>query len=691
MNMTQRQFRLTAVAAALMTVFGVALADEEDVAALIEPDSTVSIGIGNWSGDRHQQGIYDGMRDGKAYGLIDAEVNKRNNETGTWLKLKATDLGLDNREIKGEYLRQGDLGVALEYNRITRDDPKTYRTNLLGAGTDRQIYNTGAPAYDLKLGTTREQTNVSVYKNLLPGLDFNLSFKNEEKTGMRQWDRGWSPGSNPDFIAEPIDANTRQVEASLSYTTKQFQIQGGYYGSWYDNKHKQVIASDFAAPATLQYMSVPLNNEAHQLFLNGGYNFTKATRGTFKLEYSEASQNDNLPRTFGSVADATPASAPSSLNAKVVTTLAQVGLTARPIKDLSLNANLRYHDVNDKTPVSTFSSNNSSPDYTAFSYRTITGKLEGTYRIDGNYSLTAGVEDKHQDRDLPVLANGAAKGIVVPMRRQINELTSRLELRRSLSDTMNGSISYVNANRTGGGDAPANVNVASNLTNSTNPMHIADRKRDKVRLAVDWAPTDALSFQFSAEEGRDRYDNGDRPYGLEKGTARLYGIDAAYTLSEKVKLNAWYAYDQSKAEQRAYRIASLTTKDHDLEETGHSFGLGLRAEATSRLNLGANLEWFHSVSKYQQTLSNTPAAQANYTYGLPDIRNTHLKLSMFSLYALDKQSDLRLDLIHERWKSDDWSYTFANGQAFSYNGTTFIADPKQISNFIGARYIYKFQ
>ena len=37
----------------------------------------------------------------------------RDDATGTWLKLKASNLGLDTREIRGDYFRQGDIGGGL--------------------------------------------------------------------------------------------------------------------------------------------------------------------------------------------------------------------------------------------------------------------------------------------------------------------------------------------------------------------------------------------------------------------------------------------------------------------------------------------------------------------------------------------------------------------------------------------------
>ena len=97
-NMKQT-FRITALAAALAACYGTVLAADDDekaalaavaaeVSRLTTPESSISVGIGNWSGDRHQQGIYDGMREGKAYGLLDLTLVKRDNTTGTWFSLE---------------------------------------------------------------------------------------------------------------------------------------------------------------------------------------------------------------------------------------------------------------------------------------------------------------------------------------------------------------------------------------------------------------------------------------------------------------------------------------------------------------------------------------------------------------------------------------------------------------------------
>ena len=119
------------------------------------------------------------------------------------------------------------------------------------------------------------------------GYDFRLSAKSEDKRGDRLWGRGGAA----EFAAEPIDSNTRQVEAVLSYTKQALQLQGGYLGSWYTNRNSMVDTA-LTSGANPYFLSLPLDNQAHQLFVNGGYNFTKDTRGTFKVSYTRATQNE---------------------------------------------------------------------------------------------------------------------------------------------------------------------------------------------------------------------------------------------------------------------------------------------------------------------------------------------------------------------------------------------------------------
>jgi hypothetical protein len=158
------------------------------------------------------------MRDSGGYGLLDAEIVKRNDDTGTWYTFTGRNLGLDTREMKGEILRQGNIGLSVEYSRIPRDNPYTFNTGLQGIGTT-SLTVSGDPALgnafpftDVTLGTVRELTQFGLYKNLMRSR-FQYQFQERGKNRYRQWGRG----SAAEFAVEPIDSTTQQLEATLGY------------------------------------------------------------------------------------------------------------------------------------------------------------------------------------------------------------------------------------------------------------------------------------------------------------------------------------------------------------------------------------------------------------------------------------------------------------------------------------------
>lgn len=714
-------FKLTALAAALLAAYGPAQADDAEMAQLTKPESSVSIGAGNWSSDRPQQGIYDDRRDSGAYGLFDLDLVKRDDATGTWYLLSGRNLGIETREIRGEFLRQGNIGAFIEYSLTPRDNPNTFNTGLQGVNSTFQTISgagvNALPQREVTLGTEREMLQLGFYKNLMPGLNFNISFKNEDKQGNRHW----GMGSQALFMVEPIDSTTRQLEMTLNYASERLQLEAGYYGSTYDNAKSLVfgLVNGAPQPGTTQSpnptpLTLPLDNLSHQLYLNGGYALTPTTRGTFKLAYSRATQDEDLP-TFNLAVPNNrfdppgPLSAPSKLDGEINTTTVELGLTSRPLPKLSVLAELRYHDVDDETPLAGFVGSNTTGAITVHntphSFTTKSGKLEASYRLPADFTVTGGVDHSQQDRSFPKFAAER----YVPFRVDLDETTYRLKLRRSLSDTVNGSLAYLHSKRDGSSFKSANEPPE----NEMNPIHVADRERDKWRLALDWTPLEKLSLQFIAEDARDDYDrSASRPYGLRDGSAKLYSLDANYTPTEAWQLTAWYSHDETKARQFTGRWTRNTEeheadKDAHLTDRGDSIGLGARGEVSAKFRVGADLQWTRNRSSYHEDVMLTgvcgalgfctryPTSAGVTAAPLPDIESKLTKLQLFSTYAVRKNADIRLDLIHERWKTDDWSWQFANGTPFAYgtttDGTTVTASQKQISNFVGIRYIYKFQ
>ncbi len=682
-----------------------AMAGACNVALAQQTMGSISLGAGYWSDDRPQWGMYDGMHKEGGYLLLDGTLARRDDATGTWLKLDASNLGLNNREVRAEWLRQGDMGAFIEYSRTEREHPYTILTGVQGIGTTFQRVPTPSATAlgELHLGMVRDRTGVGAYKKLGGGYELRVTFANEEKNGARHWGRGGAP----EFAAEPIDWTTRQLEAVLSYTGAKLQMQGGYYGSWFTNSNGIVDTAYTTFAAASQYwLSLPLDNQAPQFFVNGGYNFTPATRATFKVSYTRATQDEQIP--VGTGTGFPPiATAPTHLDGRLDNTLVQLGLTSRTSSSFSWLASLRYYESDEKTPqyrvVQPAGGCGTCTDNTPLSFETLTGKLEGTYRFAHGVSAMAGLEHSKQDRNIP-FGNLNVAGLdnqrYVPFRAEMDETTYRLQLRRSLSESVNGSIGYAFSRREGSEYSRTNEAESDQI----NPIHIADRDRNKVRAMVDWTPLSALTLTFNAEYAKDEYGHSQaRPYGLREGEATLFSLDAAYRLSDRWEFLAWYTYDNTSATQFGQRAATGTAgraeKVADLEDVGNHFGVGLQGAPTSRLRTGIEVLYSKNENKYPESLTLTTAGTlfpAGITGPLPDITNELIRFKLYAIYAVQKNADVRIDYIHERWRTDDWTWFFAdNSTPFQYgtttDGTTVIHDRKQDADFIGVRYIYRFQ
>lgn len=680
--------------------------DVDDLLSLIKPSSSVSIGAGYLGGDdRRQLGIIGGLRDTGGYLLLDADINRRDDATGTWTNLWISNLGMTSREVKGEYQKQGDYGAILEYRQSKREVPYEVNTGVTGIGTAVQVVPTrctapGVPAgctYTVgtgatyQLGTERQKTGLEFFKYLMPGLKLKVNFTNEDKEG----DRHARVGGQPEFAAVPIDWNVKQFDTTLSYVTELLQITGGYNGSWYTNDNDLLRAT---RGGTTYYISQPLDSQAHLVFVDAGYNFTPTTRGTFKASYTRATQDEHIP-TADIPGLASPL-APTHLDGEINTTLVQLGLSARPMPLLNLVANLRYHNVEDETPASQIVFGGTAVHATPLSYETWTGKLEGNYHLADGLNLIAGIDYSNQDRTVPVgtLVAGVDTERYVPWRSELEETTYRLQLRKSMSETINGSLAYLYSNRDGSAYAEATHSEPGEglLVTSIDPINISDRDRNKFRATMDWMPVDRLNLQFNGEYSLDNY--GSHTLGLRDGTAWLVSADANFEISKDWQLTGWISHDVTEAKQHNHRFASGPYSEAEmfdtLTDTGDSVGVGLKGLVNPKLKIGADAQWTRTVSEYDQQLVPLGAGtlyETNTTGPLDDIKNTVTKLSVFAEYRLDKKAGLRFDLIHERWKSDDWTWQFANGSPFVFNdGTMIITYPKQNSTFFGARYTYKF-
>jgi predicted porin len=286
----------------------------------------------------------------------------------------------------------------------------------------------------------------------------------------------------------------------------------------------------------------------------------------------------------------------------------------------------------------------------------------------------------------------------VGFREETDETTLSVGLRRAIGETATGALTLLHGKRTGS-DFLINVyNGGAVYSNAIAPLHLADRDRDTVRATLNWTPTEPLSLNFRADVSEDSY-KGRTTTGFElgprKGQAQLFSVDGAYSFSERVQATAWVSrtlnrYENATCPEPGGTGASFTTCTNTapspvwgdkLSNHDTSFGLGMRAQATAQLKLGADYVQ-SEVRDEMDTFAISPAGPLpNGTAAiLPDINTKVRTLRVYGDYALRKNTGLRVQWIHDQYKTDDW--TWANW-VYS-DGTTVTQNPNQTVNFLGA-------
>ena len=744
MKGTRHALSRTILGLAVTAAFASALAQEApEATALKRPDSAVSLGGGISTGtprDRSIWGQYNGLRENDANLLLDIDYVRRDDATGTWTTLRGRNLGLDSRDIAFGYQKQGDWRIGLDYSELVHREIRTINTGMQGAGSTTPGVVLIAPGtgQDLNFELKRKAIGFAGDKWISSGLQFEVAFRNEDKDGTRMWGRGYDCAANVCsntqnaaqtrwavlMIPEPVNFNMKSVDAKLNFITEKLFVSAGYYGSFFGNEFGNVTPSvpnqlrgptgltatlnpanaagvNPAGGTSLQNvlqlpMALPPDNQAHQAYLSGNYAWTPTTRSNFKLAYTHATQNQD----YGSAGfTGLPAVSRTNLGGVLDTRLAQVGLTTQPINRLTLLGNVRYERKDDQTPIDLYNVEGAAR---WNNYHTSNSKLgakvEGSYLFQSNVRATAGFDYEKLNRELPDAATVTIAGLS-GLRADTEEKTLRGELRRSISETLTGSLGAAHSERTGSdwyalSNIPAQGVVYGGLYSysqifqrtGTFPYNLADRKRDKLKATLDWMATERLQVQFVGEAGRDTY-NPPSENGLRKGDMDLLSIDASYALSERWKLTAYgsYATQSMNEADRANYVA-------DTRNTNTAFGLGINGQPSGVLEVGAGVSYVNDLTRYSLTPDAATTANnvAQNAVGLPDTKFSETRYGVFARYALTKQSDLRFDLMYIIEKLDEWSWG-SNGVPWVYSdGTTVSLNPDQRVTFGAIRYIYKF-
>jgi MtrB/PioB family decaheme-associated outer membrane protein len=471
-------------------------------------------------------------------------------------------------------------------------------------------------------------------------------------------------------------------------------------------------------------IALPPDNQAHQIYVSGNYRISPTTNGTFKYAYTHATQDDN----FANAGLTNPPPGVTSLHGVVNSSLLQLGLNARPVPKLSMLANLRYEMVDDKTPEELYNVEAGTsvpatvpPNTNRFwknlhiNSTKVVGKLEASYQLPAALRATAGLDFSSYKRPVPVSITEEELAGLGAVRATNRETGYRLELRRTMSETVTGAIGYSKSKRTGGDwtslstsaafaaaglgygqTGSASQFIALNAGNAF-PMNMADIDRQKIKLSANWSPTELIDVQFSADDNRDKnataFSEVAQGKGWRETGLKSYSVDASFAVSDNLKLTGY----ASQSHQNL-KINHSTGYQADLNTRSDGFGFGASGNPSSKLEVGAQLTYLQDNTKYGLAAAPSSAAGAPPTatnlaqaaLGLPDVRYHMTRLNLTGTYSLDKTASVRVSLIHQRTKLDEWSYS-NNGVPYLFSdNTTVTLNPRQTVNVLGVMYIFKF-
>lgn len=737
----------SAVALAIVLAFPAGSVFADEVKDLTSPNvAEASFSVLYLDKLNPQYRLFSGLDNAGTLGTLGVNIVRRD-DNGMWVKIQARNVGLRNQEFGASVEQQGDWRVGVDYSQNAKVAPYTLNTKVAGVGTANQALNTDfrswqglGPESTLKL----ERVGSGLYgsKYIADAFKFNFSLKTEEKTGaiMSASNGGtWSSPAGAPFAGknysalyfspQPETYRHNQFEASLDYFTRKLQLSLGVYMSALDNANiamnttpGQNSLSSTAGPVTSPWISLPPSNRATQWDLSGAYNVSDATRFSFKVAKETATQDTPFIASYGSTAvpaeytKINPPGVPyasgitnNTLGGNIDTTSYYGMLTSRVSPVLDVLASLRYEDRDDKTPQRLYlDSTANAVEYPngvlnpRDSHKISRGKMEATYRLQDGYSLTGGLDfDRKATPDA--------------YRDEVTDQTVRLDLRKSMGETLNGKITVAHSERTGKDwhllELVSSGARFSTATGVAAPLQFADRQRDKAKVMVDWSPVDPLSLQFFYEYGKDKYPftppSGNAQMGMTDGETQLFGVDATYKVSDDWKLTGYYSFNQNKTHQNELYTPRLSGDNNctsstsvsgsvasscipwmaDLNMMGEVLGLGVQGNL-SGWKINAN--YFYSLDTTKYGITFNPAGVGNSVpVGAGVLPNTVYQLDRVNLsgvYAIRKDTRLRLDYIYDVRKVDD--YTWSNW-TFT-DGTRVNVNPNQTTQLLGFTIIQTF-
>ena len=499
-------------------------------------------------------------------------------------------------------------------------------------------------------------------------------------------------------LMNPTNFQTDTINMALNWTGEKGRLSTAYFGSLFSDKNNSLNWSNpfysyspggtgtanalNALPS--DSLSTAPDNQFHQINLTGGYNFSPTLKLAGGGSYGRNTQNDTyqtntmqssgLPRT--------------SLDAVVETYNANMKLTDKVGKDLTLTAGFKYNERDNNTASSTYqfyTVGSTAATYngynTPYSNKKTQFELAGDYHFNSKniFRVSYGF-----DKIERWCNNIAASACVSAQDNTENSLNLNYIFKPT--DTVNINAGYTYANR------DANINTSFyNVTRDTSsanspdvvgfiPYFEASRIENIAKYGVNWQVTDKFDLGLN---GRYVYDSYGSTLGVQNGQTWSLNVDSTYNYNENTSLTAYASVQKRWRDMLNAQTAGSNLWVDRLRDENSSIGFNAKRKGlmTGKLELAGDLSYVFGGSSYYTSpyTNGTNATTCSGSTSLicgstPNVSDNLLRLKLSGKYQIDGNSLITLGYLYQKLDSNDYYY---NAYQMGFNPTTMLPTNQQ--------------
>lgn len=610
--------------------------------------------------DAFRFGNHSGLDESGWY-LFGDVVSRYTDADATFLNIEGFLRGEDSNALFAEGGKQGVYSVWAEYQSIPQRSFGSGTSPFSGIGSDSlalpstwvrganttQMTDLAVSSLPIEIGFDRTNYGIGFGYGAFRHWSMTVDYRRREKEGVRR-----TAGSflfNALELASPVDYATDDLEVTVSYARETWQVEMAYFSSIFDNNREALTWDNpylaINGEDSGQMAHAP-DNEFHQITLSGALQLPARTVLSGQLSTGTLEQNDLLLPYTVNPTIAAPALPISRLNGEVETLNYNLRIVSSPIAKLSLDAELRYNEFDNKTPIDNFQFvftdvglDPTAVTNTAFDYERREFRLGGNYRLRRGMRLYAGYENRSFNRSDQV-------------RRRTDTGRFWLRLKSRWSGVAEIDLDYFAEDRDG-----SSFDINNPAFATENPLmrkyNLSDRDREGVRLRAAWLGLDRLDLQVEVETTDDKY--GSSTMGLLASDYSRVGASFSWLFGKASSIYAMVdkeTIETDQANSQSFSLPDWTATNEDEFMTG-TVGAEFPNLFGSRLG-----------GRFSYTRSEAEGTSQSNTNGLvnqfPDVSSERETLNVGLDYPYSDSLRLSLDVFHESVATDDWALDGVN-------------------------------